>query len=188
MRPSQFMEYWSQRPLDLTKFLSMIKDNYLSIIPNKTINYTKYQLTELLNKFSGLRPFIIEWRQRHIDKGYGGLHKIQYLVYLPQNTIEPYISGLEDWYLNRRIPSDMPESEREGIIRLMTDLGWTCLSMYNYVEGKMKTLRLGLELEYETTDYLLEGDWDYIQLEYEGPIIYPYSALNYPGGSIIDPS
>jgi len=187
VRPSQFMEYWSQRPLDRTKFLSMIKDNYL-------LKFSKFdpsgrptdQLTAWLNTFNGIRPFIIEWRQSDIDAetlyhhSFPHQHPFEYLVYLPQNTIEPYISGLEDWYLNRRVPSNMPESEREGIMTLMDNLGWNALS--NYADG-------GLELEYEmTTDYFLEGDSGYIQLEYEGPIIYPYSALNYPGGSIIDPS
>ena len=177
MRPSQLIEYWSRRPLDRAEFLSMIEENY-------SIKGYLSELTEWLNIFSGLIPFIIEWRQSDIDEEtpYNPTfprYPIEYLVYLPQNTIEPYISGLEDWYLNRRVPSNMPESEREGIMTLMTDFGWNALS--NYADG-------GLEIEYEYTYGTLLDDSGYIQLVYTGPKIYPYSALNYPGGSIVEPS
>ena len=129
--------------------------------------------------------FIIDWRQSDIELGYVAreivnLSSIEYLVYVPRNTIESYISGLEDWYLNRRIPSDMLDSERIGIIRLMTDLGWNALSSYLNDDGET-----GLEIEYEYTSSSFLDDSIYIQLVYIGPKIYPYSALNYPGGSII---
>ena len=74
----------------------------------------------------------------------------------------------------------MLDSEREGIIRLMTDLGWNALTAYLNDDGET-----GLEIEYEYTASSFLDDYVYIQLVYIGPKIYPYSALNYPGGSII---
>ena len=62
----------------------------------------------------------------------------------------------------------------------MTDLGWNALSSYLNDDGET-----GLEIEYEYTYGTLLDDSGYIQLVYTGPKIYPYSALNYPGGSII---
>ncbi len=188
MRPSQLIEYWSRRPLDRAEFLSMVEKNY------RFEEGTLDELSGWLNVFSqrggyyGVRPFVIDWRQSDIELGYVtreriNLTPIEYLVYVPRNTIESYISGLEGWYLNRRIPSNMPDSERGGIIRLMNDLGLNALSLYFNHDGET-----GLELEYEYTYGTLLDDSGYIQLVYTGPKIYPYSALNYPGGSIIDPS
>ena len=191
MRPSQLIEYWSRRPLERADFLSMIEKNY------RFQEGTLDELSGWLNVFSksrgyyGVRPFVIDWRQSDIELGYVtreriNLTPIEYLVYVPRNEIESYISGLEGWYLNRRIPSDMPDSERGGIIRLMTDLGWNSLSPYFNYDGET-----GLEIEYEYTNLgvnTLLDDSGYIRLVYTGPKIYPYSALNYPGGSIVETS
>jgi len=179
VRPSQLIEYWSRRPLERTKFLRMVEKNY------RFEEGTLEELKSWLNACSGTMPFVIDWRQSDIELGYVpreivNLSRIEYLVYVPRNTIESYISGLEGWYLNRRIPSDMPRSEREGIIRLMTDLGWNALSNYLNPDGET-----GLEIEYEYTAGSFLEDSLYIQLVYTRPKIYPYSALNYPGGSII---
>lgn len=176
MRPNKLIEYWSRRPLDRAEFLSMIERNY-------NIKGFWSELTEWLDAFSGLIPFIIEWRQSDIEFDYVtreriNLTPIEYLFYLPQNTIEPYISGLEDWYLNRRVPSDMPDSEREGIMTLISNLGWNVLCPYLNNDGET-----GLEIENANFE-----EWGYLQLEYTGPKIYPYSALNYPGGSIFETS
>lgn len=185
MRPSQLIEYWSRRPLDRADFLSMIEKNY------RFEEGTLDELSGWLNVFSqrggyyGVRPFVIDWRQSDIELGYVtreriNLTPIEYLVYVPRNTIESYISGLEGWYLNRKIPFDMLDSERGGIIRLMNDLGWNALSLYLNHDGET-----GLELEYEYTYSTPIDDSGYIRLVYTGPKIYPYSALNYPGGGII---
>ena len=179
MRPSQLIKYWSRRPLEILEFSRMIEKNYR--FEEGTLDELKGWLYASL----GLRPFAIDWRQYDIENGYVpreivNLTSIEYLVYLPHDTIESYISGLEDWYLNRRIPSDMPDSERRGIVRLMTDLGWNGLSHYINEDGET-----GLEIEYEYTSSSFLDDSIYIQLVYTGPKIYPYSALNYPGGGII---
>ncbi len=186
MRPSQLIEYWSRRPLDRADFLSMVEKNY------RFEEGTLDELSGWLNVFSqrggyyGVRPFVIDWRQSDIELGYVtreriNLTPIEYLVYVPRNTIESYISGLEGWYLNRKIPFDMPDSERGGIIRLMNDLGWNALSPYFNHDGES-----GLEIEYEYTYSARDSDDSgYIRLVYTGPKIYPYSALNYPGGGII---
>ncbi len=179
MRPSQLIEYWSRRPLEILEFLRMIEKNY------RFEEGTLDELKSWLYASLGLRPFVIDWRQSDIERGYVArerinLTPIEYLVYLPPNEIESYISGLEGWYLNRRIPSDMPDSERGGIISLMTDLGWNALSSYLNEDGET-----GLELEVDDfyDDFMNENL--YIRLVYTGPKIYPYSALNYPGGGII---
>ena len=185
MRPSQLIEYWSRRPLERTEFLRMIEKNY------RFEEGTLDELSGWLNVFSqrggyyGVRPFVIDWPQSYIENGYVtreivNLTPIEYLVYVPRNTIESYISGLEGWYLNRRIPSDMPDSERRGITATMADLGWNGLSHYFNPDGET-----GLEIEYDYTYSTPLDDSGYIRLVYTGPKIYPYSALNYPGGSII---
>ena len=182
MRPSQLIKYWSRRPLESSNFLSMIEKNY------RFEEGTLEELKIWLNACSGTRPFIIDWPQSDIENGYVtreivNLTSIEYLVYLPHDTIESYISGLEDWYLNRKIPFDMPDSERRGIVRLMTDLGNNTLSHYFNEDGET-----GLEIEYHYTTGSFLEDSLYIQLVYTGPEIYPYSALNYPGGSMFDPN
>ena len=178
MRPSQLIEYWSRRPLDRADFLSMVEKNY------RFEEGTLDELKSWLFASRGLRPFVIDWRQSDIELRYVtreriNLTPIEYLVYLPRNTIESYISGLEGWYLNRRIPFDMLDSERGGIIRLMMDLGWNALSPYLNHDGET-----GLEIEYPSNETFI-GDSGYIRLVYTGLEIYPYSALNYPGGGII---
>lgn len=178
MRPGQLIEYWSRRHLERTDFLRMVEKNY------RFEEGTLDELTHWLIAYLGGRPFVIDWRQYDIENGYVPRETInstpiEYLVYLPHDTIESYISGLEDWYLNRRITSDMPDSERRGIIRLMTDLGWNALSSYLNDDGET-----GLEIEYPSDETFI-GDSGYIRLVYIGPKIHPYSALNYPGGSII---
>ena len=118
MRPIQLINYWSRRPLERTEFLRMIEKNY------RFEEGTLDELSGWLNVFSqrggyyGVRPFLIDWRQYDIENGYVpreivNLSSIEYLVYVPRNTIESYISCLEDWYLNRRIPSDMPNIRNE---------------------------------------------------------------------------
>ena len=170
MRPGQLIEYWSRRPLEILDFLHMVEENY------RFEEGTLDELKSWLYASLGLRPFIIDWRQSDIELGYIPRERInstpiEYLVYLPRNTIESYISGLEDWYLYRRIPSDMLDSEREGIIRLMTDLGWNALTAYLNDDGET-----GLEIEYEYTASSFLDDYVYIQLVYIGPKNYPNSA------------
>ena len=96
MRPIQLIDYWSRRPLERTEFLRMIEKNY------RFEEGTLDELSGWLNVFSqrggyyGVRPFLIDWRQYDIENGYVpreivNLSSIEYLVYVPRNTIESYM-------------------------------------------------------------------------------------------------
>jgi len=168
MRPTQFVEYWSQRPLNEDEFLRMIDENYI------IKEGTRQELENWLRTWNNTTPFTIEWRQSIIveETPYNPIfprYPLQYLVYLPTQLTHPNRNiwwKFEDWYRNQKIPSRMVGRERENIFQKLMQIGWNGLSNY---EDR------GLELEVQGKQF----ENLYIQLEYTGEVSRGVSFLNW---------
>ena len=162
MKPTNLLNYWSNRPLDKNQFLAMIHRDYniiqttdtwqektrLGVTSNPKTNPTL--LMDYLYQSQGQLPAVIEFTDMEVINDLDLMpNAIEYLIYYSHDTGWPGPIGEIDTSRNPRAPLDIiapryitsdMDSKWWNNNKLCS--GWECTGISNYGEE-------GLEIEFE---------------------------------------